>query len=162
MSCSGWLIAYGSWRMASVKTAGEREKIDAGKARYPGWINSKSALLAVLGLTVIFAGAMPLALVQIRSLPAPVFWLMALIAGCMGGMVYPLAISMLQTGREPRRPPAEETRRSAAAGKLYGADLLGGCMGALIGAAFLVPVLGIPQTCALVAVAALAGAVAMM
>jgi spermidine synthase len=44
-----------------------------------------------------------------------------------------------------------------AVGLLYGADLLGGCLGALLGGIIFIPLLGIPQTCALVALVALAG-----
>jgi spermidine synthase len=145
----------------------------------------KTALLVVLGLTVAFAGAMALLLTHVRSLPAPAFWLMALIAGGLGGMVYPLAVRLwradaqaqveqgeetlpgrARSGDRPERYSDRflggETRRSAAAGALYGADLLGGCLAALVGATFLVPVLGIPQACALVAIAGLAGLVAMV
>jgi len=43
------------------------------------------------------------------------------------------------------------------AGLLYGADLLGGCLGAVLASVFLVPVLGIPQTCVAVAMVGLAG-----
>jgi spermidine synthase len=117
-------------------------------------------LLVVLGLAVAFAGAIPLALTHVGSLPSPVFWLMALIAGSLGGMVYPLAVSVAQAGGETRQASVDDARRSASAGRLYGADLLGGCLGALLGAAFLVPVLGIPQTCTLIALAALAGLIA--
>ena len=110
---------------------------------------------------VALAGAIPLVLTHLRSLPAPAFWLMALLAGCLGGMVYPLAVRLWRGG-EAQQEGVEEAHRSAAAGALYGADLLGGCLGALIGATLLVPVLGIPQTCALVALAALAGLIAMV
>ena len=48
------------------------------------------------------------------------------------------------------------------AGLLYGADLAGGCLGALLGAALFVPVLGIPQTCAAIALAALAGLIVLL
>jgi predicted membrane-bound spermidine synthase len=126
------------------------------------WVSDRTSLLAVLGLTAIFACAIPLLLTHFRSLPAPAFWLVALIAGCLGGAVYPLAIRLWQAGGEARQGDGKDARRSAAAGTLYGADLLGGCLGALLGAAFLVPVLGIPQTCALVALAALAGLIAMV
>ena len=44
-----------------------------------------------------------------------------------------------------------------AVGMLYGADLVGGCLGALLGAAFLIPLIGIPQTCWLMALVGLAG-----
>jgi hypothetical protein len=40
------------------------------------------------------------------------------------------------------------------AGLLYGADLMGGCVGALVASAVLVPVLGVVQTCLAVALVA--------
>jgi len=40
---------------------------------------------------------------------------------------------------------------------LYGADLVGGCLGALLGAVLFVPVLGIPQTCVAIVLVGLAG-----
>ena len=53
-------------------------------------------------------------------------------------------------GPMPQRP-------STVVGALYAAGLAGGCLAALLGAAFLVPVLGIPQTSAVAAPAAVAG-----
>lgn len=64
-------------------------------------------------------------------------------------MVYPLAV-VLARG-DPGR----------AAGALYGADLLGGCLGALLGSAILIPLLGVPQTCLVVALVDLAGLLAL-
>ena len=124
-------------------------------------LTPRAGLLVVLGLAVAFACAIPLLLIYLGSLPAPVFWLIALIAGCLGGMVFPLAIRFGRAGHDPQQERAEKTGESAAAGALYGAELLGGCLGARIGATFLVPVLGIPQTCMMVAVAGLAAIVAL-
>ena len=45
---------------------------------------------------------------------------------------------------------------------LYGADLVGGCLGALLAAVLFVPVLGIPQTCAAIALVGLAGLLALV
>ena len=36
------------------------------------------------------------------------------------------------------------------AGKLYEVDLVGDCLGVLLGAVIFIPVLGIPQTCAVI------------
>jgi len=44
---------------------------------------------------------------------------------------------------------------------VYGADLVGGCLGALLSAVVLVPLLGIPQTCAVVALVGVAGLLAL-
>ena len=77
--------------------------------------------------------------------PALVFPLLALLAGTLTGMAFPLAVALMR-GSAGR-----------VAGMLYGADLVGGCVGALLTAVLLVPVLGIPQTCAAVALVGLAG-----
>ncbi|MGQ9459098.1 MAG: hypothetical protein ACUVS5_12555 [Anaerolineae bacterium] len=50
----------------------------------------------------------------------------------------------------------------AAAGKLYAADLAGGCLGALLSAVLFIPVLGISQTCAAVALAGVTGLLALL
>ena len=63
-------------------------------------------------------------------------------------MAFPLAVTLWRSGG------------SHAAGVLYAADLVGGCLGALLGAVLLVPVLGIPQTCAAVSLVGLAGLLA--
>jgi spermidine synthase len=65
-------------------------------------------------------------------------------------MAFPLAVALM------RGSPAR------AAGLLYGADLAGGCLGALLGAVLLVPLLGIPQTCAAIALVGLAGLLALL
>ena len=62
----------------------------------------------------------------------------------------------------PPRGGQGEGGAGRTAGLLYGADLAGGCLGALLGAALFVPVLGIPQTCATVMLAVLAGLMALL
>jgi hypothetical protein len=72
------------------------------------------------------------------------FPLLALTAGALGGAVFALA--------------AQQTQGTASevAGRLYAADLVGGCIGAVATAGFLVPLLGIAFTCTVVAVLNLA------
>ena len=107
--------------------------------------DARRALIAVQGGVLAYSGVFPF----ILSLPIPaptlVFPLLALVAGLLTGMAFPLAVALMRESA------------SRAAGLLYGADLVGGCLGALLGAVFLVPVLGIPQTCAVVAMVGLAG-----
>jgi predicted membrane-bound spermidine synthase len=98
----------------------------------------------------VYGGVLPFLLAQPIPAPTFAFPLLAFVAGCLGGMTFPLAVTVWN---------AECGMRSA--GFLYGADLLGGCLGALAGAAFLVPVLGIPQTCAAVALVGLAALAAL-
>ncbi|MDY6878564.1 MAG: hypothetical protein SWK90_20490 [Chloroflexota bacterium] len=106
---------------------------------------AKQTLIAVQVAVAVYSGLFPL----ILSLPIPapplVFPLLALLAGTLTGMAFPLAVALTQGSAD------------RVAGMLYGADLVGGCVGALLAAVLFVPVLGIPQTCAAVALVGLAG-----
>ncbi len=110
----------------------------------------RHALIGVQAAVAVYSGLFPL----ILSLPIPaptlVLPLLALAAGALTGMAFPLAAALV---------PGEAGR---AAGLLYGADLVGGCVGALLASVLLVPVLGIPQTCAAVAFVGLAGLAALV
>ncbi len=107
-------------------------------------------LIAVQAAIVLYSGIFPL----ILSLPIPAptlaFPLLALIAGALTGMAFPLAVTLMR-GSAGR-----------VAGLLYGADLVGGCLGALLGAALFVPVLGIPQTCVAILLVGLMGLLALV
>lgn len=79
---------------------------------------------------------------------APPVWafpLLALMGGGLVGLVFPLAVACVQG------------ESGQVAGQLYGADLLGGCLGAALTGSLLLPVLGIPHTCLAVALVGLAG-----
>jgi len=71
-----------------------------------------------------------------------VFPFLPIIAGIIGGIQFPLANKIYLGQRE-------EVGRVA--GLSYGLDLLGACFGSFLAAAFLVPILGIFQTCLMVA-----------
>ena len=71
-----------------------------------------------------------------------------LIAGFIAGAQFPLANKIYLQGKE------EELGRMA--GLTYGMDLLGSCLGALLAAIFFIPILGIAQTCWLIATVNLA------
>jgi spermidine synthase len=129
----------------------ERPRTEGGASVQGGGM-ARRALLVVQVAMVVYSGLLPLIL-KLRlpiTAPALVFPLMALVAGVLTGMAFPLAVAL--------------TRGSAGrvAGLLYGADLVGGCVGALLGAALLVPVLGIPRTCVAVALVGLAGLLALV
>lgn len=114
-------------------------------------------LIVAQGVAMLYALALPPVLLKAAALPWPnlSFPLIILLAGFLGGMDFPLA--------------AELTRASAlnsskgsvgrVAGLIYGADLVGACLGAFLSSALLIPVLGIPQTCYAVALLSLAGMV---
>jgi spermidine synthase len=104
-------------------------------------------LIVAQGAAMLYALLLPFALLKAAALPLPnlSFPLITLLAGFLGGMDFPLA--------------AELTRGSVGrvAGLIYGADLVGACLGAFLSSALLIPVLGIPQTCYAVALLSLAG-----
>jgi spermidine synthase len=106
--------------------------------------------LIVLEIGMV-AGAGLLSLLLSLGIPAPqvTFPVLAMMAGGLTGMAFPRALAMTSG------------RRDRVVGLLYGADLLGGCLGALLGSVFLVPVLGIPATCVAIGLVGLAGALAL-
>ncbi len=87
------------------------------------------ALLAMSGYALLLYP-----MVTLRP-PTWVFALLALAAGGVTGAAFPPAAAVLSG------------ERAEVAGVLYGADLLGGCIGAVMGGAILVPTLGLPATC---------------
>jgi spermidine synthase len=136
-AASNWLLAH----LPPLYLLREQEGGREGQRRM---------LIGVQAAVAVYSGVFPL----ILSLPIPaptlVFPLLALVAGGLTGMAFPLAV-VLMRGEVGK-----------AAGQLYGADLVGGCLGALLGAVLLVPVLGIPQTCAAIALVGLAGLLALV
>jgi len=134
--------AAGDWLLGRWLAVGGQESAVTGRAR--------RALIAVQAAVALYSAVFPLILSLPASVPVAVFPLLALMAGALTGAAFPLAVALMR-GSAGR-----------AAGLLYGADLVGGCLGALAGAVFLVPVLGIPQTCIAVALVGLAGLLALL
>jgi spermidine synthase len=100
---------------------------------------------AVLSGIVAGIGGLAAVLAMVPpELAEPLYYLLALISGGLAGVAFPLAVS-LETGSEGQ-----------AAGRLYAADLAGGCLGALVTAAVLIPLLGLGQTAVAAALVALA------
>ena len=135
--------------------AGRRGHPDRGGAPSAGRPTAdqglaRRALIGVQVGVVIYGGLLPFLLSLPIPVPRLVFPLLALVAGALAGMAFPLGMA------------AFRGQRDRAAGLLYGADLVGGCLGALLGAAFLVPLLGIPSTCAGIALVGLAGIVVLV
>jgi len=121
-----------------------------------GW-GARRMLIMVQAAVAVYSGVFPLILSLPIPAPALVFPLLALAAGTLTGMAFPLAVALAQS----------ETGQSSGsagrvAGMLYGADLVGGCLGALLSAVLLVPVLGIPQTCVAILLVGLAGLLALV
>jgi spermidine synthase len=128
--------------------AGQRVAVSGQQLAGSGW-GGRRALVAVQLGVAIYSGVFPLVLSLPISTPTLLFPLLALVAGALTGTAFPLAVALM------RGSPAR------AAGALYGADLVGGCLGALLGAVLFVPLLGIPQTCAAIALVGLAGLLAL-
>jgi spermidine synthase len=99
--------------------------------------------LAILVYAIILPALMPLAAASRFS--ELLYPLLALLAGFLGGMEFPLAAHL-------SKGPAGRV-----AGLIYGADLAGACFGAALSSVIFIPLLGIPQTCYAVALLALTG-----
>jgi spermidine synthase len=137
-------------RRAPARSAGE---LEAGHLRCPkgtAQVSSKLALVIVQVAIAILGGVVWLILAWPIQFPG-VFPLLAGLAGGLTGMAFPLAVALVD-----RHTPGQTV------GRLYAADLVGGCLGALLTATFFVPVLGIPQTCAVIALVGLAGVLILM
>jgi len=100
---------------------------------------------------VVFAGGLPLLVTILRpfldaqessAVLHGLFLLLSILAGLLVGLEFPLA------GKIRLRSQPDV---GGAVGALYGADLLGGWVGGLIGGVVLLPVLGLLETCLLVA-----------
>ena len=76
-------------------------------------------------------------------LTEPLFGFLPVVAGLMGGLQYPHANKVF---------PERSSKTAQVAGLTYGVDLLGSCLGALLTASLLIPVLGLYQTCLAAAV----------
>lgn len=115
-------------------------------------IGHRAVFISLQGSIFVYALSLPILMVAANALPWPdlLFPLLALLAGVLGGMEFPLAVHLTKGSV------------SRVAGLIYGTDLVGACFGALISSTLLIPVLGIPQTCLAVAILALAGLVLLL
>ena len=106
-------------------------------------LGPQATLGLIQGGMILFA--LGFATVVTLTPPAWVFPSLALVASTLTGLAFPVAVACVsgETGH--------------VAGLLYGADLVGGCVGAVLASTLLVPILGIPQTCLAVALFGLAG-----
>ena len=81
----------------------------------------------------------------ISLLVYPVFLIMSFLSGAWIGLQFPLATKIYLGG------PEREGLLGHTAGLLYGADLLGGFLGGLFGGILLLPILGLKQSCFMMA-----------
>ncbi|MGQ9625355.1 MAG: hypothetical protein ACUVV0_00425 [Anaerolineae bacterium] len=123
----------------------------AGGALAERWLAralpGRRLLLPVQAVLVAYAALLPTLLKEVSAWPEIelVFLALVFLAGLLGGMEFPLSVSLVR-GEAGRK-----------AGLIYGADLLGACLGAVLAGVLFIPVLGISQTCYAVALIGLAG-----
>ncbi len=115
-------------------------------------LGHRGVFASLQGGILVYTLSLPLLLTTVNALPFAdlLFPLLALLAGFLGGMEFPLAV-YLTKGSVGR-----------VAGLIYGTDLSGACFGALLASALLIPILGIPQTCYAVAMSALIGLILLL
>lgn len=111
-------------------------------SREDAWRKLLMIQIALMSIPFILAGIFYF-LSQIRveifstMLTELLFFGLAIMAGFGGGYQFPVASEIaMQTGNQPEK----------AGGTLYGFDLFGACLGAVLTSAFLVPLFGIYQT----------------
>lgn len=111
------------------------------------------AYASLLGPTLALLalwGSHPVTLVALQA----VFLLLMAVTGFLVGAEFPLAGRLQLAARRGRSGDGEDGDGDVggAAGTLYAADLVGGCIGAVVVSAVLIPVLGLQQTCLVAAV----------
>lgn len=120
----------------------------AGAHRWSGRMESRKALawvqLGVAGFATVMGLVLPLAAAG-GSTAATFSFLSVLtfLGGALNGAGFPFALSCaLRLGDPPER----------ATGKVYGGELMGGCLGAILTGAVMAPVLGVAACCASAAI----------
>jgi spermidine synthase len=138
--------------MAGAASGGTATNVLLGKVLQRSRLRPRSLFVLLQAAITVFALSLSpiLGAAEARPLPDFFFPLLALVAGLLGGMEFPLA-AYLTKGAAGR-----------VAGLIYGADLTGACFGAFLSSVFLIPILGIPHTCYAVAMMALTGLVVLL
>ena len=120
-------LAVGAW--------GAGEWCRRGRA---SWARMLAVQLAVCAYPLVLLGFLMLAtraeLGSVPELAAVVFSAVALVAGLVGGLQFPLAVALHGQGER-------------SAGALYGFDLFGSCLGALGVSSVMVPLIGLTGVC---------------
>ncbi|MBS3897967.1 MAG: fused MFS/spermidine synthase [Dethiobacter sp.] len=111
----------------------------------PTLLAASQAAIALLAITI--AAVLPdVAALQPLALVPVIFYALTFAAGLANGISFPLsAACYLALNKQPER----------ATGAVYGSELLGACLGAVLAGAVVAPVLGIVASCLLAAAAAL-------
>ena len=153
----GFQVAYGYvYQYVGVLMAAFMVGLACGAWASSRWVEQGRATWRRLGVVQACICVYPLVLLgflhvatgtRLGTLPlfaGAAFALVAFVAGFVGGLQFPLAAAL-------------HTRGAASAGALYGTDLFGACLGALVVSAVVVPIFGMASVC--VMMAALGGAV---
>jgi len=111
--------------------------------------------LKIEGLIILFAFLLPFVFLTPSSqfenktvyfLLYAGFLVMSFLTGMFTGFQFPLAVKIYLDN------PSKKENLGRTAGLLYGADLFGGFFGGLIGGVFLLPLLGLKETCFMMAI----------
>ena len=130
----------------------------AANRRLDRMSNTVSVFLVTELCLVCFSLLLPFVfLIPARSLDSPsvyvllyvLFLTMSFTSGVLTGVQFPLAIKLHlhRTLRTGSNHDTGETKLAHTVGLLYGADLLGGYFGGLIGGVLLLPILGLKVIC---------------
>ncbi|HAZ32161.1 MAG TPA: hypothetical protein DCY61_05670 [Dehalococcoidia bacterium] len=137
-------LALGGWCMNHIMNKLRRDIIALGKIELA--IIAYSLLLPLI-LILLFAHIDKLPLFIPAEVP---LLLLNCVAGFLVGLQFPLANKIYLGGNGGV---------GRVAGTLYGSDLFGAIFGALLASVFLIPILGIPKTCLVIAMFKLASLV---
>jgi spermidine synthase len=144
MAAGAWLASREHRGSPAVLPSASAARSEMGKLAALQ-IVAVAAPLLLYGLFTVFARATsPVGLFAVSQLAFPA---LALISGMLGGYQFPLASRVYFAGQDdtPRSP-----------GTLYGLDLLGACVGALVLSVYLFPVFGLLRAALLMGVVNLA------
>jgi spermidine synthase len=136
-------MALGSWRGLRVPATPESPAVERREMLIIAALQGLAALSPLLLYGLLESLARVRDPLGIRVTTAVAFPALALLAGALGGYQFPVASRVFFRGA---------ARGTTSPGSLYGFDLLGSCLGALILSAYLVPVFGFLRTALLMGI----------
>jgi len=142
-------MALGSWWALRPASAPESPRLERREMLIVAALQGLAALSPLLLYSVLDSLAHIHSQLGLWVTTMVVFPMLAVLAGALGGYQFPVASRIFFRSA---------SRKSGSPGSLYGLDLLGSCLGALVLSAYLVPVFGFLRTALLIAVINLAPA----
>ncbi|HWR14053.1 MAG TPA: fused MFS/spermidine synthase [Terriglobales bacterium] len=107
------------------------------------WLTQVAAVVVLLAVTPLIVGMGKLTAFGLPTIFLhAVFLVFAVLCGIVGGFQFPIGMRIFSHVRQPASP-----------GTLYGLDLFGACVGALVISMWLIPVFGFYKTAGIVALA---------